>query len=81
MTALSPACSRQRLPNRRKCKSFEFRHAGLDFTLAAGFYPDGRIAEIFLVIAQAGIADRSHRTRRGGHRVDRASIWHRSTPM
>jgi hypothetical protein len=39
---------RERLPNRRQCKSFEFRHAGLDFTLAAGFYPDGRIAEIFL---------------------------------
>ncbi len=39
---------RQRLPNRRQCESFEFRHAGLDFTLAAGFYPDDRIAEIFL---------------------------------
>src|SRR3981189_991566 len=39
---------RERLPNRRRCESFEFRHAGLDFTLAAGFYPDGRIAEIFL---------------------------------
>jgi hypothetical protein len=40
--------ARQRLCNRRACESFEFRHAGLDFTLAAGFYPDGRIAEIFL---------------------------------
>src|SRR3981189_2093758 len=39
---------RERLPNRRRCESFEFRHAGLDFTLAAGFYPDGRVAEIFL---------------------------------
>jgi hypothetical protein len=39
---------RERLPNRRRCESFEFRHAGLDFTLAAGFYPDDRIAEIFL---------------------------------
>jgi hypothetical protein len=39
---------RQRLPNRRRCESFEFRHAGLDFTLAAGRYPDGRVAEIFL---------------------------------
>jgi hypothetical protein len=39
---------RQLLPNRRRCESLEFRHAGLDFTLAAGFYPDGRIAEIFL---------------------------------
>jgi hypothetical protein len=40
--------ARERLPNRRQCESFEFRHAGLDFTLCAGFYPDGRIAEIFL---------------------------------
>jgi hypothetical protein len=40
--------TRQRLPNRRACESLEFEHAGLGFTLAAGFYPDGRIAEIFL---------------------------------
>ena len=40
--------SRQRLPNRRACESFEFRHAGLDFTLCTGAYDDGRIAEIFL---------------------------------
>ena len=39
--------TRERLPNRRPCESFEFSHAGLDFTVAAGFYPDGRIAEIF----------------------------------
>jgi hypothetical protein len=40
--------SRIRLPNRRRCESFEFTHAGLAFTLTAGFYRDGRIAEIFL---------------------------------
>ena len=40
--------ARERLPNRRQCESFEFRHAGLYFTLAAGFYEDGRVAEIFL---------------------------------
>jgi hypothetical protein len=39
---------RIRLPNRRRCESFEFEHAGLRFTLCAGFYRDGRIAEIFL---------------------------------
>jgi hypothetical protein len=39
---------RQRLPNRRQCESLEFRHAGMDFTLCAGFHRDGRIAEIFL---------------------------------
>jgi hypothetical protein len=40
--------ARGRLPNRRSCESFEFRHAGLDFTLCTGSYPDGRIAEISL---------------------------------
>jgi ribonucleoside-diphosphate reductase alpha chain len=40
--------SRERLQNRRCCESFEFSHAGLTFTLCAGFYLDGRIAEIFL---------------------------------
>src|ERR1700730_15981345 len=43
-----PVPTRERLPSRRVCESFEFRHAGLDFTLCAGNYPDGRIAEIFL---------------------------------
>ena len=46
--------SRQRLPNRRQCETFEFTHAGLDFTLCAGFYPDGRIAEIFLSSRKPG---------------------------
>jgi hypothetical protein len=40
--------ARERLPNRRACESCEFCHAGLVFTLCAGFYPDGRVAEIFL---------------------------------
>jgi hypothetical protein len=40
--------ARERLANRWQCESFEFRHAGHPFTLSAGFYPDGRIAEIFL---------------------------------
>jgi hypothetical protein len=40
--------ARERLPNRRQCESFEFLHAGHPFTLCAGFYADGRIAEIFL---------------------------------
>jgi hypothetical protein len=39
---------RARLPNRRRQESIEFYHAGLGFTLGAGFYSDGRIAEIFL---------------------------------
>jgi hypothetical protein len=46
--------ARAQLPNRRRCESFEFRHAGLDFTLAAGFYPDGRVGEIFLSSRKPG---------------------------
>jgi hypothetical protein len=40
--------ARLRLPNRRRCENREFEHAGLSFTLCAGFYPDGGVAEIFL---------------------------------
>jgi len=40
--------ARERLPNQRACESIEFRHAGLNFTLSAGRFPDGRVAEIFL---------------------------------
>jgi hypothetical protein len=46
--------SRQRPPNRRACESFEFRHDGFAFTLCAGSYPDGRIAEIFLSSRKPG---------------------------
>jgi hypothetical protein len=44
----------QRLPNRRQCESFEFRHAGHPFTLSAGMYPDNRIGEIFISSNRAG---------------------------
>jgi hypothetical protein len=40
--------ARERLPNRRACESFEFRHNGFVFTASAGFFEDGRVAEIFL---------------------------------
>ena len=39
---------RERLPNRRRCETVDLDHAGHRFTLTAGFYPDGRTAEIFL---------------------------------
>jgi hypothetical protein len=39
---------RARLPNRRRQECLEFFHAGLGFTLGAGHYADGRIAEIFI---------------------------------
>jgi hypothetical protein len=48
--------ARQRLPNRRRCESFEFRHQRLDFTMTAGFYRDGRLAEIFLSSHKPGTA-------------------------
>ena len=40
--------ARERLPNRRRCETVEFTHAGLAFTACAGFYPNGKIAELFL---------------------------------
>jgi hypothetical protein len=46
--------ARQRLSNRRRCETFEFRHAGHAFTLCAGFYLDGRVAEIFLSARHVG---------------------------
>jgi hypothetical protein len=39
---------RDRLPNRRRCETLEFQHGGMRYTVCAGFYRDGRIAEIFL---------------------------------
>ena len=48
--------SRERLPNCRRNESFEFEHAGLRFTLCAGFYRDGRVAEIFLSSHKPGSA-------------------------
>lgn len=39
---------RQRLPNRRECESFEFRHNGFAFTACAGFFEDGHLGELFL---------------------------------
>jgi hypothetical protein len=39
---------RERLPNRRRCETVDLYHAGHRFTLTAGYYRDGRTAEIFL---------------------------------
>jgi ribonucleoside-diphosphate reductase alpha chain len=39
---------RQRLPSRRACESFEFRHDGFAFTASAGFFEDGHLGELFL---------------------------------
>jgi hypothetical protein len=45
---------RERLPNRRACESFEIFHSGVHFTVSAGRYQDGRMAEIFLSAERAG---------------------------
>ncbi len=40
--------TRVRLPNRRSCETIEFAHAGAQFMMTAGTYPDGRLGEIFV---------------------------------
>ena len=39
---------RERLPNRRAAMTVGIEHSGQQFTVTIGFYPDGRIGEIFL---------------------------------
>jgi hypothetical protein len=39
---------RQRLPNRRSLEITDFKFRGQDYTLAAGYFPDGRLAEVFI---------------------------------
>jgi hypothetical protein len=46
--------ARQRLPNRRASKQFTFTCNGLDYIATISFFPDGRLAEIFLNNAKAG---------------------------
>jgi ribonucleoside-diphosphate reductase alpha chain len=45
---------RQALPNRRRCETFDFEHAGHQFSLTFSCYPDGRPAEIFLSSQHVG---------------------------
>jgi ribonucleoside-diphosphate reductase alpha chain len=45
---------RTRLPNRRRCCTVSARVAGMSVHVSAGFYPDGRIGEVFVVVAKAG---------------------------
>lgn len=47
---------RQRLPNRRELQTFEFRHDGIGYIASIGFFPDGRIAEVFLDCEKKGSA-------------------------
>jgi hypothetical protein len=45
---------RERLPNRRNCKTVDFESMNLKFTAGIGRYPDGRISELFLTNCKAG---------------------------
>jgi hypothetical protein len=51
--------TRERLPNRRAAETFDVEAGGLKYTATAGFYPDGRVGELFIVNhkqgSQAGI--------------------------
>jgi ribonucleoside-diphosphate reductase alpha chain len=44
---------RKRLPNRRPAISTSFERAGARFKMTAGYYPDGRLGEIFLAADRA----------------------------
>jgi hypothetical protein len=39
---------RERLPDRRRASTRSFVHQGMRFTVCGGYYPDGRLAEIFV---------------------------------
>jgi hypothetical protein len=39
---------RDRLPNRRPAETLAFERDGARFEMTAGYYPDGRLGEIFL---------------------------------
>jgi hypothetical protein len=40
--------TREELPNRRLSQNFTFELGGLKFTATVGYYPDGRVGELFL---------------------------------
>jgi hypothetical protein len=46
--------ARERLPNRRPAISFDFECHGLPYSCTAGFFTDGRLAEVFLSNGKAG---------------------------
>ena len=40
--------ARRRLPNRRRAETIAFERDGARFEMTIGFYPDGRVGEVFL---------------------------------
>lgn len=51
---MTTSARRERLADRRYHESFVFDHGGLTYTAGVGFYPDGRVAKIFLSCGKAG---------------------------
>lgn len=47
---------RELLPQRRPAATITFRHGYFDYTATVGYYPDGRIGEVFLSAAKSGTA-------------------------
>lgn len=45
---------RERLSNRRQSENITFWHAGREYTARVSFYPDGRLAEVFLDNGKVG---------------------------
>ena len=48
--------TRELLPQRRPSETFTFDHGGFEYRVTLGFYPDGRIGEVFLGAAKSGTA-------------------------
>jgi hypothetical protein len=48
------AAERERLPNRRPALTWDLHVGGLRYTTTVGFYPDGRIGEVFIQNHKAG---------------------------
>jgi hypothetical protein len=46
--------ARMRLPDRRPAETFELTAGGLKYTCTIGRFPDGRLAEVFLINHKAG---------------------------
>jgi hypothetical protein len=47
---------RERVPNRREHELITFEHAGFRYTAGLGYFPDGRLAEVFLNADKIGTA-------------------------
>lgn len=46
--------NREALPHRRSAETFDVIRANTKFAVTVGFYPDGRVAEVFVCGAKAG---------------------------